>query len=113
MKEPAWVQTLGAAVTVCDAQGIILGMNEASARVFEREGGEALVGKSVFSCHPEPARSKLSAMLEQGERNIYTIEKQGKQKMILQLPWYDQGRFGGMVEISVELPASIPHFVRG
>ncbi len=113
MKEPAWLRTLPAAVTVCDAEGTILEMNEASARTFEKDGGAALVGRSLLDCHPERARSRLEAMHGKGEGRIYTIEKQGKRKLIAQLPWWDRGRFGGLVEISIELPDAMEHFVRG
>ena len=55
---PDWTQELPAAITVTGADGTILEMNAASARTFASDGGLALVGQSVFECHPEPARSK-------------------------------------------------------
>jgi hypothetical protein len=55
----AWVQEFPGAVTVCDRDGIILAMNNKSARTFENDGGAALIGSSLFGCHPEPARTKL------------------------------------------------------
>ena len=44
--------------------------------------------------------------------NCYTIEKNGVHKLIYQSPWYVKGEYGGLVEISVEIPNPMPHFVR-
>lgn len=38
--------------------------------------------------------------------------KDGMRKMIHQLPWFQDGVFSGVVELSFELPAALPHFVR-
>ncbi len=45
-------------------------------------------------------------------RTSDTIEKQGIKKLIYQSPWYVDGRYGGFVELSLEIPAVMPHFVR-
>jgi PAS domain-containing protein len=107
-----WVESLDAAVTVCDAAGTILEMNERAARVFAKDGGRALIGTNVLECHPEPARAKLAALLREGRANTYTIEKDGRRTLIHQAPWYLDGAFAGLVEISFPLPAAVPHFVR-
>lgn len=107
-----WIKEISAAVTVCDTEGIIVYMNEKSEQVFELDGGKDLIGKSLFDCHPEPAASKIRAMLADGSTNIYTIEKNGKKKLIYQSPWQDQKAIGGMIEISIELPNEMNHFVR-
>ncbi len=107
-----YFDTINAAVTVCDTQGTILYMNEQSAHVFESDGGKELVGKSLFDCHPEPALSKVKELLANGTTNIYTIEKKGKRKIIYQSPWFDKKTIGGMIEVSIELPNEIPHFIR-
>jgi hypothetical protein len=44
--------------------------------------------------------------------NAYTIEKNGKKKMIYQTPWYSNGKYSGLVEISLPLPEELPHFIR-
>ncbi|MBP7867444.1 MAG: PAS domain S-box protein [Acidobacteria bacterium] len=101
------------AVTLCDENGIIRYMNRKAADVFQADGGGDLVGRNVLDCHPEPSRTKLETMLRIGERNVYTIEKNGVHKLIYQAPWYRDGVFGGLVELSLEIPAKMPHFVRG
>jgi PAS domain S-box-containing protein len=107
-----WMRDFPDAITVCDLQGIILAMNEKAAAAYREYGGKTLVGKSLFDCHPEPARGKLQRLLRSGERNVYTIEKSGIRKLICQSPWYRNGQRCGMVEMALEIPSDIPHFVR-
>ncbi len=113
MVEATWVREFAGAVTVCDAGGIILEMNDKAAATFAADGGRALIGTSVLDCHPEKARAQLVAMLESGQRNVYTIEKNGVKKLIYQSPWYRDGVYAGFVELSLEIPFELPHFVRG
>jgi len=108
-----WVKELPAAITVCDAEGVILSLNDRACATFEADGGAALVGTNVLACHPEPARTLLATMLREQKTHVYTIEKQGARKLIFQSPWYENGTYRGFVEISIPLPAEMPHFVRG
>lgn len=113
MKGFAYFDEMPVAVTVCDSKGIILYMNNKSAATFTKDGGSDLVGKSVLDCHPEPARGKLQALLDSQNANSYTIEKDGKKKLVHQTPWFDGGDFMGLVEFSFEIPAELPNFKRG
>lgn len=112
MKSFDWIKEFPAAITVVDANGTILAMNDRACKAFEDDGGPALIGTSVLDCHPEPARTKLAVLMEKKIVNSYTIEKKGKWKMIYQSPWYEAGTYRGFVEISMEIPAQLPHFVR-
>ena len=112
MNQLDWASELPATITVCDEKGILIAMNDRAARALAKEGGRALIGKSILDCHPEPARAKTARMLRNQEKNIYTIEKDGITKLIFQSPWYVQGRFAGLVELSFEIPAEMPHFLR-
>ncbi len=107
-----WMHEFPSAITVCDAEGIILYMNEKSKKTFEKYGGNMLIGKNVLDYHPEPARTKLKNMLAQGLTNSYTIEKNGVKKLIHQSPWYDKGEYRGFVEISIEIPFDLANHVR-
>jgi transcriptional regulator with PAS, ATPase and Fis domain len=107
-----WLEEFPGAVTVCDRQGTVLEMNSRAVETFQDDGGRALVGRSLLDCHPEPARTKLAALLASGVRNVYTIEKHGVRKLIYQSPWYRDGAYAGFVELSLEIPQEIPHFVR-
>ncbi len=112
--EVDWIKEFPGSATVCDPDGIILYMNDKSARTFEKDGGLALIGKNLLDCHPEPARGKLQALLEKRDfNNVYTIEKNGVKKLIYQSPWYRDGVYAGFVELSLEIPFELPHFVRG
>jgi hypothetical protein len=110
--EHAWIKEFPAAVTVCDPDGVILEMNDKSAVTFAEDGGYALIGKNLFDCHPEPARSQLESMMQTRSKNVYTIEKNGIKKLIYQSPWYSDGKYAGFVEISLEIPFEMSHFVR-
>ena len=103
-----WARELPAAVTVCDRNGVILEMNDKAKSTFSGD----FVGRNVLDCHPEPARAKLVGLLATGKSNVYTIEKKGTRKLIYQSPWFRDGQFAGLVEISLELPESVPHFRR-
>jgi transcriptional regulator with PAS, ATPase and Fis domain len=113
MNEHDWIKEFPAAITVCDAEGILLEMNDKAAKTFEKDGGRKLIGSNMFHCHPEPARSKTERLLAAREKNVYTIEKNGVKKMIYQSPWYRNGEYAGFVELSLEIPfTELPHFVR-
>ncbi len=112
MSDHEWIKEFPGSVTVCDAAGIVLEMNDRAARGFEKDGGYALIGKCLLDCHPEQARAKLEALLATHEQNIYTIEKNGVKKLIYQSPWFKNGQYAGFVEVSLEIPFEMPHFVR-
>jgi transcriptional regulator with PAS, ATPase and Fis domain len=107
-----WVEEFPGEITVCDPEGIVLEMNGKAARTFEADGGRALIGKNLLDCHPEAARAKLEQLMENGQTNVYTIEKNGVKKLIYQTPWYRDGVYGGMIEVELEIPFEMPHFIR-
>ena len=110
---PDWAMGMNCAVTVCDADGIIVYMNERSRQTFAARGGAALIGHSLIPYHNERSQSIIRHMLATGESNCYTIEKQGVRKMIYQTPWRDaSGAVAGLVEISMVIPEEMPHYVR-
>jgi len=112
MDDHDWIMKFPGAITVSDADGIILDLNEKAADSFVEDGGFRLIGKNLFDCHPEPARSKLKDLYKNQEKNIYTIEKKGIKKLIYQTPWYKDGKFAGFIELSLEIPWDMPHFIR-
>lgn len=112
MSIEAWANELPISITVCDNRGIILQMNRQAGEAFKKEGGLSLIGSNALDCHPEPARSRLQEMLRSGERNVYMIVKEGRRKLIYQTPWFEEGRYKGFVELSMEMPADIPTFIR-
>jgi transcriptional regulator with PAS, ATPase and Fis domain len=112
MNEHDWIKEFPAAVTVCDEAGIILEMNDKAAKTFESDGGFELIGTNMLDCHPEPARTKTERLLASREKNVYTIEKNGVKKLIYQSPWFKNGKYAGFVELSLEIPFELLHFIR-
>jgi len=112
LNEMNWTEELLSAVTVTNADGTIVEMNARSRETFANDGGGALIGQSVFGCHPEPALSKTRELYARQLPNHYTIRKNGQKKIIHQLPWYRDGAFAGFVEVSIPIPDTLPHFDR-
>ena len=110
---PDWVRSLPGAVTVSDLDNIIVYMNDAAAAVWAARGGSSLVGSDLLACHGDRSKGMIRGLLESGGTNVYTIEKAGVRKMIYQSAWRDEaGAVAGLVELSLPLPADMPHFVR-
>ena len=112
MARAEWQEEFPGSILVCDRDGVILEMNAMARENTAKEGGAALIGTNALDCHPEPARSKLAKLLAEGGRNVYTIEKKGKRKLVYQSPWYENDELMGLVELSLEIPETMPHHVR-
>lgn len=108
---PDWAKEMNCAVTVCDAEGVILYMNDKAKETFASHGD--LVGKNLMGCHNERSKAIIRSLLETGGSNAYTIEKNGLRKMIYQTAWKVDGAVTGLVEISMVIPSEMPHYVRG
>lgn len=107
-----WHHHSMAAITVCNAEAIIIYMNEKAQQTFAKYG-QMLIGQSLFDCHNEQSASTIRKLLKEGGSNIYTILKNGKRKLIHQSAWIDnEGNIGGLTEISMELPDEMPHYNR-
>ena len=64
--------------------------------------------------HNERSKGIIARILEKGDTNAYTIEKKGIRKMIYQTAWRrEDGTVGGIIELSMPIPAEMPHYVRG
>jgi transcriptional regulator with PAS, ATPase and Fis domain len=113
MSESVWVNEFPGMIVVCDPKGIMLEMNDAAVKGFASDGGSKLIGTDMLACHPQRVREKVEALLQSGQRNVYTIQKNGIKKIIYQSPWYQDGKYAGFVELSLEIPEEIPNFVRG
>ena len=100
------------AITICDKEGRIIEMNKQSCQVNLKPGEDSIIGKNVLDCHPEPARSMLLEMIQKELKHVYTIEKNGKKKLIYQIPWYENGVYSGFIELSMVIPFEMSHKVR-
>lgn len=113
MFNKAWFDKINIGITVSDCEGKIIYMNEKSAEIWDKSGGIELLGKSLFDCHPEPAKTLLADLLEHQQTNCYTIEKDNQKKLIYQTPLYDEnGNYSSYAELSIELPLVMKNFAR-
>jgi transcriptional regulator with PAS, ATPase and Fis domain len=108
-----WIEKLDGNVIVCDANAIVIYMNERAIANYEKDGGAALIGTNLMDCHGEKSRQMIMEIMDTHKNNVYTIEKRGKKKIIYQTPWMDGEVFKGIVELSLEIPFDMPHFIRG
>lgn len=113
MKDINWAGELGVAITVSDTTGKILYMNDKSASAFARYGGHRLEGSNLKECHKKESWEKILDIMNSKKTNCYTIEKEGIRKLIYQTPWYEDGKPAGLVELSMEIPFNMEHFIRG
>ena len=107
-----YLSELPIAITVSDNDGKIIYMNHKSESVFEKYGGNELIGKNLFDYHNPSSKQKIIEMLSKDIANTYTIEKNGIKKMIFQSPWKENGETKGMIEFSFEIPFEMSNFIR-
>jgi transcriptional regulator with PAS, ATPase and Fis domain len=107
-----WIEKLDGNVIVSDAEGTIVYMNETAIRNYEKDGGAALIGKNLMDCHNEDSCRKIREIMTTHQKNVYTIEKRGRKKIIYQAPWMDGDEFKGIIELSLEIPFEMPHYKR-
>ncbi len=112
MEKSHWSKYFPAAITVTDENGIITEMNDVSITGYQKDGGANLIGTNAIDCHKEPSLSKVRKLYNDHELNVYTITKNGKKKLVYQAPYFVEGVFSGMVEMSLPLPDDMPHYDR-
>ncbi|HNR01084.1 MAG TPA: hypothetical protein PKK59_00945 [Anaerolineaceae bacterium] len=99
-----WSDEVDFPVTICDKEGLIVGMNKKSIEYFKDDGGIDLLGRSLIDCHPEPSRSKLLDLLKNPRANTYISETSTEKLFVHETPWYEKGTYMGFVEILVTIP---------
>ena len=112
MTKNTWFKTFPGALMVTDKDGTIINMNDQSAANYKKDGGYELVGTNSINCHKGPSLKKIEGMYKSHEINIYFITKNGKRKLIYQAPYFEDGHFSGLVELSLPLPDEISHYDR-
>jgi transcriptional regulator with PAS, ATPase and Fis domain len=112
MEQHAWYKVFPGSMTATNEKGEIIEMNDASAKMFKKDGGYQLVGRNVFTCHKEPTQSKVRKIYETHSFNIYSITKNGKKQLVYQAPYFVAEKFSGIVELVLDLPDEIPHYDR-
>ncbi len=102
-----WVDEFPSPVTVCDVDGKIIAMNNASCSIFSKQGGIDLIGKSLFDCHSDASGRIIRKMLLNESAQTYITENKGKKRLVHQAPWYEKGKFAGLVETIIDLSVDI------
>lgn len=105
-----WAKELTCGVTVCDNEANIIYINDRASETFAKYG--PLLGRNLAEFHGPQAWQTIQRLLESGESNSYTIEKQGVRKIIHQTPWFENGKIAGLVELSIIIPNQMVHHVR-
>lgn len=109
-KDIDFLKEIDVAITVCDKDFTIVYMNNKAKKTFEKYGD--CIGKNLLNCHNDNSKKMLKKMMELGEKNTYTILKEGIKKIIHQTPWYKDGEVAGLIELSIEIPEEMKHHDR-
>lgn len=104
IKAKAWADEMDVMLTVCDLNGTIVYMNQASVLGFHKYGGTELIGKSLFNCHQPESQEKIKNMLEFPQVNTHIIHKDNKRRLIRLFPWIENGENKGLIELNFEIP---------
>lgn len=102
---------LDIAITITDREGNFIFLNNKSGEINAKGNPQALIGKPILGCHNERSQAIIGRLFE-GEKNVYTITKKGQRKLIYQTPWLVDGEVKGLVELSMVIPDSMPHYNR-
>jgi hypothetical protein len=109
MEQDLWFKAFPGSITITNAKGMILQMNDKAAESYRDGGGHALVGKSAIGCHEEPVRQTVQRMYDEPAMRIYTTRENGQNILVTHAPFFSDGEFMGIVELVIELPEVIPH----
>lgn len=108
---PDWMNYFNGAITVTDENLTIIYVNEKSRKTWASYG--ELLGKNLLDCHNPHSQDIIKKLLREAGKNVYTIEKNGLKKLIYQEAWKKpDGTTGGLIELSLEIPFEMDHFVR-
>ncbi len=86
-----------ASVVLCDLNHVIVYMNPAAIRRYEKRGGAALLGKSLLNCHNEKSNQmieKVVAWFDENQNNnmIYTYRNEKENKDVYMVALRDEDK---------------------
>ena len=106
--ENDWIDGFPGMISVCDAEGKILVMNKKIADYFASTSGKKLIGSSMFDCHGAESGAQVRQLLADQKTSVYTTgEQDGSQELVIHAPWFKDGQFAGLVEISLPFQGEI------
>ena len=82
-----WIVKPDGNLIVSNAEGMIIYLNETAIGNYHKDGGATLIGKNLMDCHNENSRRIILEIMTTHQKNVYTIDKRGKRKIIYQAPW--------------------------
>ena len=104
-----WIDEFPGMISVCDKDGKILVMNNKIADYFASTGGKDLIGSNIYDCHSPKSAAMIKQMISHPKTRVYTTEEDGQKELVIHAPWYQNGEFSGLVEITVQFEGEIPH----
>lgn len=107
-----WVDEFPGMISVCDKDGKILAMNQKISDYFKDTGGKNLVGSNLFDCHSKQSGEMIKEQMKSQKTIVYTAEEDGQTELVIHAPWFQNGQFAGIVEITVPLEGEIKHLLR-
>jgi transcriptional regulator with PAS, ATPase and Fis domain len=102
-----WVEEFPGMISVCDADGKILVLNKQISEYFSSMGGKKLIGSNLFDCHGQTSGQEIHHLMEMKEANVYIAEENGGRELVIHSPWFIEGEFAGLVEITLPLKGKI------
>jgi len=107
-----WTKNFSAAITICNKEGVITYLNVQAAAMFANDGGYDLIGKNLLECHQQSSTEKMAEIMRTGKPHVYTTEKKGTKRLFYQAPHIENGEVLGIVDLAMEIPLDIPHYIR-
>lgn len=102
-----WVEEFPGMISVCDVNGKILVLNKKIAEYFSSSGGEKLIGSNLFDCHGQTSGQEIHQLMTQKKADVYIAEEKGEKELVIHSPWYQEGVFAGLVEITLPFDGEI------
>ena len=91
------------AVVLCNLEHIIIYMNPAAVKNYEKYGGESLLGQCLLDCHNSESKRRILQVVEwfgaSPEHNlVYTFHNDKQNKDVYMVALRDSGRLIGYYE---------------
>jgi transcriptional regulator with PAS, ATPase and Fis domain len=102
-----WVEEFPGMISVCDGDGKILVLNKQIAEYFSSTGGKKLIGSNLFDCHGQTSGQEIRHLMTNKEASVYITEVDGDRELVIHSPWFKEGEFAGLVEITLPLKGEI------
>ena len=107
-----WVDEFPGGISVCDTEGRMLVINRKEAAALEKLGFKNILGKKFWACHAKKSAGMIREQMSDQKTRVYFTEQNGIRELLIQAPWFEDGKFGGLVEIAVEVEGEIPTIIR-